>query len=266
MEIELAIPTQADFYAPPLLSHVELLTDSPATFVNENFLLRWPHSDCVLVGCRFDSHAFDYRLWDAVALEEPDTVMQSVIKRRAEFLAGRLCAKAALARLGIDDYQVAIGESREPLFPCEIQGSITHCENYALAGLFPRGKAVALGIDLQTVLDEATLESVTQLVINLDEMQLMQSISSSQRGLFTSLVFSVKESFFKAAFSQVNHYFGFDAVSVVWIDWELGEVYLRLNLTLGEKLPINTLISARWALTHFDQVFTCVELPFELQP
>ena len=48
-------------------------------------------------------------------------------RRRAEFTAGRACARTALARLGLPTAPVLAGRAGEPRWPAGVTGSITHC-------------------------------------------------------------------------------------------------------------------------------------------
>ncbi|MEI8635195.1 hypothetical protein P4S72_30355 [Vibrio sp. PP-XX7] len=64
----------------------------------------------------------------------PDTLHRAVLKRKCEFLAGRLCAKRAMAECGINaETTLGIGEHREPLWPEGVIGSISHCDTQAVA-------------------------------------------------------------------------------------------------------------------------------------
>ena len=48
-------------------------------------------------------------------------------KRLKEFSVGRKCARNALSHLGFNDPPILIGTNREPIWPKNICGSITHC-------------------------------------------------------------------------------------------------------------------------------------------
>src|ERR1700719_3077034 len=64
--------------------------------------------------------------------------------RRGECAAGRHCARQPLGRLGIAPAPILRGPKREPLWPAEIVGSITHCRGY-------RAAAGAHAADLMTL-------------------------------------------------------------------------------------------------------------------
>lgn len=66
-------------------------------------------------------------------IEAPPSIQRSVAKRQAEFLAGRLCARAALQQLQRLDWVPPIGDDRAPIWPEHICGSITHSSGRAAA-------------------------------------------------------------------------------------------------------------------------------------
>lgn len=69
--------------------------------------------------------------------------------RRAQFLAGRTCAHAALRALGRDVPVVARGPTRAPVWPSGVVGSIAHTGELAGAVAATAGEAWGLGLDLE---------------------------------------------------------------------------------------------------------------------
>jgi 4'-phosphopantetheinyl transferase EntD len=70
-------------------------------------------------------------------------------RRRAEFAAGRACARAALAALGLPAAPVAAGRAGEPCWPSGVTGSITHCAGYRACAAARTADVAALGIDAE---------------------------------------------------------------------------------------------------------------------
>ena len=58
----------------------------------------------------------------------PAQLGKAVSKRKAEYLAGRVCAKHVLATLSIDNFELHSGTDRAPIWPENIIGSITHTQ------------------------------------------------------------------------------------------------------------------------------------------
>jgi len=132
--------------------------------------------------------------------------------RRHEFAVGRMLARAALVRLGCaEDAPVARGERGEPLWPQGISGSITHDKHTAAValmrapGVSKRAGAYAPGIDLERLergLSDPAWEHIRSPG---EEKYLPPSAAPALR----VIVFSCKESLYKALYPACGVYFGF---------------------------------------------------------
>ena len=130
-------------------------------------------------------------------------------RRRRDFARGRHCAHRALARLGVPDEPVLTGPDREPRWPRDVVGSITHCESYAAAAVALRADVAALGIDAEP---HAPLpDGVLRHVAGDEERAWLHSVDGST--CWDRVLFSAKESVFKAWFPAAGQWLGFrDAV------------------------------------------------------
>jgi enterobactin synthetase component D / holo-[acyl-carrier protein] synthase len=70
-------------------------------------------------------------------------------QRRADFTAGRLCARAALDRLGVPGSPILPGLAGEPRWPAGVTGSITHCAGYRASAVALATDVAAIGIDAE---------------------------------------------------------------------------------------------------------------------
>src|SRR5215469_6131211 len=70
-------------------------------------------------------------------------------RRRAEFAAGRSCARAALAALGVAAGPILPGPAGQPLWPAGVTGSITHCAGYQACAVARVTDVPAIGIDAE---------------------------------------------------------------------------------------------------------------------
>jgi 4'-phosphopantetheinyl transferase EntD len=134
-----------------------------------------------------------------------------VSKRRAEFIAGRFCARSALGAFNCVSAEVLQGPSREPIWPVGFVGSITHCDGYCAAVVAPNYRFRSLGIDAETNvrLPEETFEIIATPAE-------IVSLRKLPRGLihWDRLLFSIKESTFKSWFPITNSWLDFDDVFV----------------------------------------------------
>lgn len=165
----------------------------------------------VLASCEYNLEVFKDSLFSTFNVAFPLSLSRAVDKRKAEFLAGRVCASHAMERIGFAPVTVEIGEQREPLWPDTIIGSISHDPSHACAVLGKKGPVKGLGIDIQSVIAPDVVEDIHDKIVTEQELNLIvQAGFSKQQGV--SLVFSAKESFFKGVFSSVGRYFGFETL------------------------------------------------------
>lgn len=198
---------------------------------------------------RFDERMFSPEHFAYAGLICPDSIARSVRKRQAEFFFGRLAASFAMARAGVAHAgaatQIGIGGSREPLWPAHVVGSISHTTGIAAAAVAPFGAWRGIGIDVEQIVTDETRTAVLELVLDAAETRMIEAcpgpMSMNEK---ISLVFSAKESLFKAAFPSVRRYFDFRAARLASLDPEWG----RLGLTLVEDLCPGFLIGNRFDL------------------
>lgn len=134
-------------------------------------------------------------------------------KRKAEHLAGRIAAAHALP----DHTVPGIGPSGEPLWPDGISGSITHSGTEAMSVVAPY--PALIGIDSEAILAENEARGIKDGIIDAHEERVL-SRSGYPFALALTLVFSAKESLFKALFPQMQAYMGFDSARVTMLDKE----------------------------------------------
>ncbi|WP_448668496.1 enterobactin synthase subunit EntD [Enterobacter mori] len=145
-------------------------------------------------------------------------------KRKADHLAGRLAAAYALNERTIP----GIGPSGEPLWPDGISGSITHSGTQAMAVVVPY--PALIGIDSEAILAENEAREIKDGIIDAQEERVL-SRSGYPFALALTLVFSAKESLFKALFPKVKSYMGFDSARITMLDKETLMLALTRPLT-----------------------------------
>lgn len=165
------------------------------------------------VVCRYKSDKFSDDLYENLPFKEPDVVKLAVKKRRAEFLAGRTAAVAALKLMGECASDIAIGMHRNPVWPEGIAGSITHNSNMALAVVANKTDVRFVGIDCEDIFSLNTAESVSNVILTDSEIKYLKK-NRIDLNLFCTLVFSAKESLFKAMYPHTHQYMEFDVADV----------------------------------------------------
>ncbi|MBZ6457304.1 4'-phosphopantetheinyl transferase superfamily protein [Pseudomonas fluorescens group sp.] len=217
-----------------------------------------PLPGTVLLSTRFDPALLTAGDFQRSAVPPPASIQRSVAKRQAEFLAGRLCARAALQQLDHLNYIPAIGEDRAPVWPAHICGSITHSTGHAAAIVAHKAQWRGLGMDLENVLSLERAERLAGEILTADELHRMGSLPREQHALLVTLTFSAKESLFKALYPIVQQRFYFEHAEVV--DWSAaGHVRLRLLTDLSAEWSHGKELSAQFAL-HEAQLLSLVAI------
>lgn len=212
------------------------MTPLPAccTPLDAHWPLPVPLPGAVLLSTRFDPALLTAGDFQRSAVPPPPSIQRSVAKRQAEFLAGRLCARAALQQLDHLDCIPAIGEDRAPVWPAHISGSITHSTGHAAAIVAHKAQWRGLGMDLENILSLERAERLAGEILTADELQRMALLPREQLALLVTLTFSAKESLFKALYPIVQQRFYFEHAEVV--EWsQAGAVRLRLLTDLSSE-------------------------------
>jgi 4'-phosphopantetheinyl transferase EntD len=140
---------------------------------------------------------------------EEDLIAKAVEGRRREFITARRCAREALARLGHPPAAIRPGPRREPQWPSGVVGSITHCAGYRAAAVAHAADLDALGIDAEP---HAPLPAgvLTSVVANGDAALLAELGDAAPDTHWDRLLFSAKESIYKAWYPLTGRWLGFE--------------------------------------------------------
>lgn len=164
--------------------------------------------------------------------DEEALLGRAVTKRRLEFAKGRECARIALGRLGFADVPLLSGKNREPLWPADTTGSITHTSGLCAVAVASTAHFSGLGIDAEPA-DPLTPE-VTQRILGADDDRTWAHVTELERSVIPRLVFCAKEAFYKCQFPISRTFLGFDDVTIALEDG-------RFRATLRrDALPFRT--------------------------
>jgi len=133
-------------------------------------------------------------------------------KRKFEFSTGRWCAKQLLSKHGIIDTAILSGENREPIWPDNFVGSISHCKDQCGAVIADKSVIKSIGFDVET--KRKLKHNIARVVctdlekdwLNKQEPQLFDDL--------VLLLFSLKESIYKCVFQHQKVKLGFKGCSV----------------------------------------------------
>lgn len=140
---------------------------------------------------------------------EQDVIAKAVPGRRAEFITARRCAREALSHLGYPPVALRPGPRREPLWPDGVAGSITHCTGYRAAAVTRTSELASLGIDAEPhgPLPPGVGDSVTVA----GERDMLDRLACTDPTIhWDRLLFSAKESIYKAWYPLTHRWLGFE--------------------------------------------------------
>ena len=186
---------------------------------------------------------------------EAAQIRSAVPSRRQEFAAGRSCARQALRELGLPETAILRGQHREPLWPPGIVGSITHCPGYCAAAVARTADALAIGIDAEV---HAELPANILERVSIPEERAW--LASAPKGLhWDRVLFSAKESLYKAYFPLTRRNLSFDEASVGFEpDQGTFEARLRVAPVSGPGTGVRA-FAGRF-LVHHGLVLTAIVL------
>lgn len=144
--------------------------------------------------------------------EEAACVQRAVEKRRREFAAGRVCARLALAKLGLESAPLLIGPHRQAQWPPAAVGSITHTAGFCAAVAARADAFRGIGIDTEIV-GRVTVPLWPSICVA-EEIARLQGLSRELQAGTATLIFSAKEAFYKAQFTALGERVGFHDVAI----------------------------------------------------
>jgi enterobactin synthetase component D len=236
-------------------------TTSPS-FITGESLTHNSDKRFLLSECSFDVAAYRKEYFRDMAIVYPDGLERAVAKRQSEFLAGRYAAQSGFKLLGLGNPEVAIGVHRSPVWPNEVIGSISHTGQVAMCALSLKNENDFLGIDVESLIASKVADDIRSTILSADEESFLRRIDHDFAGLVT-LIFSAKESLFKALYPHVGSYFGFEVAKLVELNFEAGSLIFELRSNLSSKIILGSRFSAHFQFNEHT-VMTSVSGKFQV--
>jgi 4'-phosphopantetheinyl transferase EntD len=140
---------------------------------------------------------------------EESLVAKSVESRRREFITARRCARDALAKLGHAPAPIRAGPKREPLWPAGVVGSITHTTGFRAAAVAAQNVLASIGIDTER--NDRLPDGVEETITVPKEPEMLAALSRAFPAIhWGRLLFSAKESVYKAWYPLTGRWLGFE--------------------------------------------------------
>ncbi|MFG2880533.1 4'-phosphopantetheinyl transferase [Streptomyces sp. NPDC048337] len=197
--------------------------------------------------------------------QEKALVAASTDERRREFATVRGNARAALARLGIPPAPILPGTRGAPGWPEGIVGSMTHCAGYRAAAVARATDLAAISVDAEP--NQPIANAGTRALVTIPEERLWLNRLGPLRPdvHWDRLVFSAKESVYKAWYPITGRWLDFDEVMIT-VDAEARTFHARLLVpgptVDGTRL---TAFNGTW-LARRGLLITAIALPRAARP
>jgi len=189
-----------------------------------------------------------------VAEGEEPSILRAGPKRRRDFSAGRHCAHEALVALGSPTDSLPRNDDGSVAWPRGISGSISHSRQWCGAVVAWSDDVLGLGLDIEET--GRLSDGGAKLVLSEDERTAARQSWLGEDACRT-LMFSTKESIYKALHPLVRRYIDFDE-AVVEVE-DHGTLQVELVKELETKLPDSLRLVGRY---HVDEgsVLTTITL------
>ena len=191
--------------------------------------------------------------------EEEAVIARAVGKRRREFTTARACARAALARLGLPPVPIVPGLRGAPQWPQGVVGSMTHCAGYRACAVARDTDLLTIGLDAEP--HDELPDGVLGAVSSPEERKRLAALAAAAPGThWDRMLFSAKESVYKAWFPLTQRWLGFEDASVT-IDPDKGTFTAGL-LVAGPRfndVPLDG-FTGRWQVGR-GLIITAIAVP-----
>ncbi|USP38757.1 4'-phosphopantetheinyl transferase superfamily protein [Acinetobacter sp. XS-4] len=190
-------------------------------------------------------------------LDHPLKIAQARVERKNEYLCGRVLAQAVLNHhFGLDQPITSMYEPL-PIWPSHVLGSISHSQNNLIVALSCH--AVYLGIDIEHWVTSEFAQDSAHLVLTLSEFDLWKNKAAEffDFARYVSLIFSIKESLYKAVYPTAKQYIDFLEASIVDINFENQKLTLTFLPEIQQRYQLLEQYQGGWAVEQ-DYIMTWV--------
>lgn len=192
------------------------------------------HRSLSLYITSFNLAEYQPELFQQWQITLPPEIKRSVVKRQAEYLASRYLVYRAAESQGIKPFELKSDPDRVPLWPAALQGSLSHCDGYAVIAL-TSAKNLIPGVDIERYMADKLAHELQHQIMTPAESDLISQFPLPFSRLVT-LIFSAKESLYKALFPTHRQFMDFHSAEVCQLDLNAGVLQLRLTQDTGPVL------------------------------
>ncbi|WP_447507066.1 4'-phosphopantetheinyl transferase family protein [Acinetobacter oleivorans] len=190
-------------------------------------------------------------------LQTSKLIAQARVERKNEYLCGRILAQAVLKHhLDLDQPLTSMREHL-PIWPTHVLGSISHSQNKLIVAL--SNNAIYLGVDIEHWVTSEFAQESAHLVLTPSEFDLWKTKACEffDFARYVSLIFSVKESLYKAVYPTAKQYIDFLEASIVDINFENQTLTLTFLPEIQQRYQLLEQYQGGWTIEK-DHIMTWV--------
>lgn len=210
---------------------------------------------CQVHAIEFQTPAFSTSRFILDKINAPLHIQRSVLKRQSEYFHGRLAARHALLASGIAETDVGSNEQRAPVFPAAVVGSISHTNSLAIAAVMPAHRWNGLGLDVERCMTETELAETSGIFLCAEEKKILRS-AVLPYAIAATVVFSAKESFYKAVSRHCGRILEFSALRLCAIDLPNARLHFIVTEHVCAQWPAQQSLSIDYLLIDTTTVCT----------
>nr|WP_227555522.1 4'-phosphopantetheinyl transferase superfamily protein [Acinetobacter nosocomialis] len=190
-------------------------------------------------------------------LEHPLKIAQARIERKNEYLCGRVLAQAVLNHHFSLNQPITSMHEHLPIWPSHVLGSISHSQNKLIVGL--SNNALYLGIDIEHWVTSEFAKESAHLILTPSEFDLWKNKAAEffDFARYVSLIFSIKESLYKAIYPTAKQYIDFLEASIGDINFENQTLTLTFLPEIQQRYQLLEQYQGGWAVEQ-DYIMTWV--------
>jgi 4'-phosphopantetheinyl transferase EntD len=188
--------------------------------------------------------------------EEIAGMEQAVAKRRREFVAGRICARQALDRLGVPTGPLRKLPDGAIAWPEGTVGSVSHSGIWSGAAVVRLSDAAGIGLDIENAARMG--QNLWRRILTPAERAWLDQRPPAETRQWATLIFSAKEALYKCIAALLAGRIGFMDAVIVPDPWA-SSFAVRLSGPAAAQLPRNLRLEGRFFFSS-GEVFTGVVL------
>ncbi|EDB4569399.1 4'-phosphopantetheinyl transferase superfamily protein [Salmonella enterica subsp. enterica serovar Panama] len=188
----------------------------------------------------------------------PPGLMRASEQRQAEYLAGRLCARRLLQEFDIRLNAPLMDEDRSPYWPSHYQGAISH-DRQLVISVVTRAIYGRVGADIESLTPKINPGTIKNRICNIEEINRTISKACMTEHQALILLFSAKESAYKALPRSLQQQVDFHNLELNIINTTSYRMTLRLTNSYSSGNPPEFILHG-WYYYFQDRILTIVHI------